>query len=91
MSTAIKPYEYELRRMAAELASNAKRELKLIDPTSQKPLHRTQAYLISCKECTVLLTEWLKEFKELIVVVSLICFFVWGVIDVMMKLHTHPF
>ncbi|HKO44782.1 MAG TPA: hypothetical protein VJU84_16000 [Pyrinomonadaceae bacterium] len=91
MSAALKPYEYELRKMAAELASNAKRELKLIDPASRKPLYRTKAYLVSFKECTVLLTEWLKEFKELIVVVSLICFFVWGVIDVMMKLHSHPF
>jgi hypothetical protein len=90
MSAAIKPYEYELRRMADELA-NAQSKLKLIGSPRPKPLGRTQAYLVSFKECTVLLTDWLKEFKELMVVVSVICFFVWGVVDVLIKLHTHPY
>jgi len=90
MSTAIQPYENELRLLANNLvnAANAQRQIKQITAPPKKPLGRVQAYLVELKTCTVLLTDWLKEFKELIIVVSLICFFAWGVIDLIMKLHS---
>lgn len=94
MSAAERIYEKELSELADTLAStNSERgRLKLVRATSsRKPLWRVQEYLVQLKVCTTLLTEWLKECKELVVVASLIGFFVWEVITVMIKLHIQPF
>jgi uncharacterized membrane protein YhhN len=52
-----------------------------------KPLRRTQQYLVELRVCTTLLKDWLLEVKELTVVLALIAFFVWGVIQLFKSLH----
>jgi hypothetical protein len=52
-----------------------------------KPLSRLQEYLVELRVCTTLLRELLVEIKELAVVIALIAFFVWGVIELFHKLH----
>ena len=96
MSAAPHSYESELRELADNLVSTTSKrgDLKLVQVApsqSPKPLCRVQEYLVELKVCTTLLTEWMKEFKELIVLVSLIGFFVWEVIGVMIRLHVTPF
>lgn len=53
----------------------------------KKPLARLQAYLIESKVCVGLVRELLVEVKELVVVIALILFFVWGVIELFKRLH----
>jgi len=53
----------------------------------KKPLAWLQAYLIESKVCVGLVRELLVEVKELIVVIALILFFVWGVIELFKRLH----
>lgn len=48
-----------------------------------KPLGRLQAYLVELKEVIKLSREALLELKELLVVVTIILFFVLGVWDVL--------
>jgi len=94
MSAAERSYEKELHELADNLASTVRKpgQLKLVAATARrKPLCRVQEYLVELKVCTTLLTEWLKEFKELVVVVSLLGFFVCEVIAVLSKLHVNPF
>jgi len=63
-------------------------ESKLIHPTTpDKPLRRLEAYLVELKTCVILFRELLVEIKELAVVLTLIAFFVWGVIELFNKLH----
>lgn len=52
-----------------------------------KPLSRLQEYLVQLKISITLLRELLIEIKELVVVVALIAFFVWGVIQLLKHLH----
>jgi hypothetical protein len=52
-----------------------------------KPLARLQAYLVESKVCVGLVRELLVEVKELVVVIALILFFVWGVIELFKRLH----
>ena len=54
---------------------------------SGKPLGRLQEYLIESKVCVGLVRELLVEVKELVVVIALILFFVWGVIELFKRLH----
>lgn len=54
---------------------------------STKPLSRLQEYLVETKHCVALFRELLVEVKELIVVLALIAFFVWGVIELFKHLH----
>jgi len=98
MSAVLQPYDRELRLIANDLfdKTRAKREGKQSDPTPmgpppRQPLCRVQEYLVQLKVCTELLTACLKEFKELIFIVSIISFFAWGVVDLIIKLHVHPF
>ncbi len=49
----------------------------------QKPLGRLQAYLVELKKVIKLSREVLLELKELLVVVTIIVFFVLGVWDVL--------
>jgi hypothetical protein len=44
--------------------------------SDNKPLRRTQQYLVELRVCTTLLKDWLIEVKELTVVLALIAFFV---------------
>lgn len=53
----------------------------------RKPLSRLQEYLVQLKVSITLIRELLIEIKELIVVVALIAFFVWGVIQLFKHLH----
>jgi len=63
-------------------------EFKLARPSKpDKPLGRTQQFLIELKTTIVLLRDVLVEVKELAVVVAMIAFFVWGVIELFNKLH----
>jgi len=45
-----------------------------------KPLAQLQEYLVAGKACAVLLKEFLVELKEVIVMLTLIAFFVFGVL-----------
>jgi len=49
-------------------------------PLPNKPLSRAQAYLIETKELIKLLTEVCVEFKNLLVILTLILFFILGVL-----------
>jgi hypothetical protein len=92
MSAAEHSYENELRQLADNLVSTSRKraDLKLAhvpSPQSPNPLCRVQEYLVQLKLCTELMTDWLKECKELVFIVSVISFFVWGVIDALIKTH----
>lgn len=71
----------------------------MVEPTFQKlacqqppdfekrPLYRFQEYLRQLKVSIILLRECLVEVKELIVLVGLIFFFVWGMIELFLRLY----
>lgn len=61
--------------------------LKSQDVYVEKPLKRFQEYLIASKTSIVLIRELLVELKELIVILALIAFFIWGVIELFYKLQ----
>jgi hypothetical protein len=58
-----------------------------LETTDNKPLRRTQEYLKELKVSVTLLRELLVEVKELIVVLALIAFFIWGVVELFQHLH----
>lgn len=89
MSTAIQPYESELRLMAEVLVTSAgtSRAAAPVLTHPSKPLGQLQEFLVELKVCTALLNEWLLEFKKAVIVASLTFFFAWE----MIKLHLHPF
>jgi hypothetical protein len=53
----------------------------------KKPLQRTQEVLKQTKVCVVLAREVLVEFKDLVVVLGLIAFLVWGFLQLLHRLH----
>jgi hypothetical protein len=55
---------------------------------NQKPLRRVQQYLVELRVSITLLRELLVEVKELIVILALIAFFIWGVIQLFQHLHS---
>jgi hypothetical protein len=54
---------------------------------SQKPLRRVQEYLVELRVCISLLKEVIIEFKELIVIVALLAYFIWGAINEFKRTH----
>jgi hypothetical protein len=60
---------------------------KVSPPPPVKPLFRVQQYLVELKVSAILLRELLVEVKELVVMLALISFFVWGVLALFRHLH----
>ena len=95
MSTKAISYEVPLRFLASELATANRKRLrssvpqiptvttKPQIPNTPKPLGRLEEYLVQLKHCTSLLREWLVEVKDASFVLALI----WGLIDLLIKLH----
>lgn len=73
--------------MSVQNPRSIQQSLPFDNPPANKPLGRVQLYLIELKTVLVLLREVLVEVKELAVVVALIVFFVWGVIQLFNQLH----
>lgn len=73
--------------MSVQNPRSIQQSLPFDQPVPNKPLGRLQLYLIELKTVTILLREWLVEVKELAVVLALIAFFVWGVIQLFSQLH----
>lgn len=62
-------------------------DLKSRNSNKQKPLQRFQEYLVESKATVILVRELLVELKELIVIVSLILFFIWAIIELFHKMN----
>jgi hypothetical protein len=51
-----------------------------------KPLSRLQAYLVETKKCVGLLREILVEIKDLLAILTVILFFIFGVYEALSRL-----
>lgn len=71
----------------------SERILKKITTSAQsrnqagKPLFRLQQYLTELKVSVILCRELLVEVKEVIVLLGLIAFFLWGLIELFLRLY----
>jgi hypothetical protein len=54
---------------------------------SAKPLCRLQQYLVELKVSVILCRELLVEVKELVVLLGLITFFAWGMVELFLRLY----
>jgi hypothetical protein len=54
--------------------------------SENKPLQRTQQYLVQAKVCLKLIRELLELVKDIVVILSLIAFFVYGVVQLLQHL-----
>jgi hypothetical protein len=54
--------------------------------SAYKPLYRTQRYLVEAKVCLKLFRELLEVLKDIVVILSLIVFFLYGVIQLLQHL-----
>ena len=50
------------------------------------PLQRTQQYLVQAKVCLKLVRELLEEVKDIVIILSLIAFFIYGVVQLLQHL-----
>jgi hypothetical protein len=55
-----------------------------------KPLSRLQAYLVEIKNCISLFREVCVEFKDLLVIITVILFFALGVYEALSRLLSPP-
>jgi len=55
-------------------------------PSPPNPLSHLHAYLKDIKTCLALLSEILVEFKNVLVVITMIAFFVFGVYEALSRL-----
>lgn len=63
-------------------------KVPLNSPDSEKrPLSNAQEFLKQIKVCAVLLRDILLEVKDLVVVIGLIAFFIWGFAQLFQRLH----
>ena len=85
MNATLESYEEPLRRIADEfMASLAVKGAR--KQVGKKPLGRVQEYLDELEHCTEKLTKVLLKVKELVIVTALISVFLWGVIDLFIRL-----
>jgi hypothetical protein len=57
-----------------------------VKPQEKQPLVRVKAFLIELKACVALFRELLVEVKDVLVVATIILFFVLGVYEALLKL-----
>lgn len=54
--------------------------------SENKPLQRTQQYLVQAKVCLKLFRELLEEVKETVVILSLLVVFVYEIVRLLLKM-----